>query len=354
MEVVVSELEEVHAEDLDSFLKEDADTLLYSSHAYLSLLKDYLKCSIKLLLVYKNEKIIASFPLAFTSGKLGTVCNSLPFYGSNGSMTVSSSLLEADKLNCYSLLLQKALNVIKDNKSIASTFITNPLQTGSNEYLKSQFKYDFKDERIGQITYLNADKNNIEQSLLQLFDDPRPRNIRKAIKSGITVSADTIENQLKFLYDVHHANITAIGGIPKELEFFQKIGAHFNVENCKVYVGYFENRPVAALLLFYFNKTVEYFTPAVVESFRSMQPTSLIVFEAMKDAIRQGYDKWNWGGTWLSQGGVYDFKKKWGATDKRYYYYTQVYKKEIVSENKDFLISSYPNFYLVPFNQLLT
>jgi lipid II:glycine glycyltransferase (peptidoglycan interpeptide bridge formation enzyme) len=119
-----------------------------------------------------------------------------------------------------------------------------------------------------------------------------------------------------------------------------------------VYVGYVDNRPVAALLLFYFNKTVEYFTPVVREEFRSLQPTSLIIYEAMKDAIRDSYDKWNWGGTWLSQGSVYDFKKRWGAAEKRYYYYTRVYNKEIIGTDKETLIKSYPNFFLLPFNQL--
>lgn len=33
------------------------------------------------------------------------------------------------------------------------------------------------------------------------------------------------------------------------------------------------------------------------------------------------------GGIWLTQGGVYDFKKKWGTIDKNYFYYTTIFDK---------------------------
>src|SRR5690606_25876230 len=99
---------------------------------------------------------------------------------------------------------------------------------------------------------------------------------------------------------------------------------------------------IAALLLFYYNKTVEYFTPAVVEKYRNLQPTALIIYQAMLDAHKQGYSNWNWGGTWLSQGGVYDFKKKWGTTEYRYFYYTNVIDETLYTSTKEYLLEKFP------------
>ena len=42
--------------------------------------------------------------------------------------------------------------------------------------------------------------------------------------------------------------------------------------------------------------------------------------------------------------GVYDFKKKWGANDMRYFYYTLLINKEIMTLSRDQLLELYPNF----------
>ena len=39
---------------------------------------------------------------------------------------------------------------------------------------------------------------------------------------------------------------------------------------------------------------------------------ALILNKAFDDAKMKGYKYWNWGGTWLSQKGVFRFKKKNG------------------------------------------
>lgn len=351
MQILVTEIDDADHAKLDAFLKQSGNSLLYYSPSYLLLLKNYLKCTIAVVTIEQNNRMVAYLPLAIKTGALGSICNSLPFYGSNGSMVVAPSLSDAEKQDCYRLLLDEAGKIVREHNCIASTFITNPLDPGVNEYFKENFEHSFVDERIGQITELppGSDDENI---LMALFDDPRPRNIRKAIKSGILVHADSIVNQKDFLYQTHTANILAIGGIPKEKEFFDRIADHFSEENCKVYIASLNGAPVAALLLFYYNKTVEYFTPVVVDEFRSMQPTALIIFKAMQDAANAGYNKWNWGGTWLSQGGVYDFKKKWGAKDYHYFYYTRLYNEDVRNYSKSDLLEQYPNFFVLPFNQV--
>jgi lipid II:glycine glycyltransferase (peptidoglycan interpeptide bridge formation enzyme) len=111
-------------------------------------------------------------------------------------------------------------------------------------------------------------------------------------------------------------------------------------------------QPVAALLLLYFNRTVEYYVPATLEAERVHQPTSLILFQAMQDAARAGYTRWNWGGTWLNQDGVSRFKRKWGAQDSRYRYYIKLNAAEILKRSRSELLDAYPGFYVVPFDKL--
>ena len=71
-----------------------------------------------------------------------------------------------------------------------------------------------------------------------------------------------------------------------------------------VYIGSRDDQPIAALLVFYFNGTAEYFTPVIKSEHRNTQALALVIYEAMKDAVSQkGCKNWNWGGTWLNQGG---------------------------------------------------
>ena len=109
---------------------------------------------------------------------------------------------------------------------------------------------------------------------------------------------------------------------------------------------------VAGLLVFYFNRTVEYFTPAVHADHRSTQALPLTVFTAMTDAARRGFRWWNWGGTWESQTGVYRFKRKWGAEDRHYYYHTQLNNTDFLRCTPSEILDAYPNFFVLPFSAL--
>ena len=72
----------------------------------------------------------------------------------------------------------------------------------------------------------------------------------------------------------------------------------------------------------------------------------------MRDAIKMNYKFWNWGGTWQTQQGVYDFKKKWGAIDMKYQYFTKIINKHLLKLTVSELENQYPHFYTVPYHQL--
>ncbi len=70
----------------------------------------------------------------------------------------------------------------------------------------------------------------------------------------------------------------------------------------------------------------------------------------MLEAIKIGYSNWNWGGTWESQKGVYDFKKRWNAKDFKYKYFTKIINKDILNIPQEEILKTYPYFYVLPFN----
>lgn len=334
-----------------AFTKRNEHFLWYSSITYKSFFETYLRQQSKYILVEHGEAIIGCLPLFFSShSQFGTVINSLPYYGSNGAFLLDKELTIDQAKEVAQVLLKELNQIIKQKNIAAVTLVTSPFDDFSNDFLEEEFSADYKDFRHGQLTPMPIDP----EELLGVFQNPRPRNIRKAVKSGIKVREGTDKNDFNFLVQTHQQNMQKIGGKFKDNRFFDLVYNGDAGNTYKLYVAELDGKPVSALLLFYFNHTVEYFTPCTLDDYRNLQPSSLLIYEAMKDAIEEGFRYWNWGGTWASQTGVFDFKRKWGAIDKNYHYHTRLLNKELLSMTPDEINQAYPHFYTVPYNQLKT
>jgi len=352
--IYIKSLDDTQAADYTAFLKSSSQNLLYASYNYKKLIEHHLACTSNYLLAFDEEnKIRGALPIMIKkNSQYGHIANSLPYYGSNGGIIVDETL-SIDKKNAIrNALIKQVDEFIEAEECVASTLVTSPFDSETREWLETHYPYDFQDSRVGQITPLPSIQEGFEELLMKSFQNPRPRNIRKAIKSDIQIHFSHHKEDIDFLFDVHKDNIESIGGLAKKKDFFESILDICDEQDFRIYIATKDGVRIAGLLLFYFNKTVEYFTPATVSEFRNLQPSSLLIFEAMKDAIQNNYQYWNWGGTWQSQTGVYDFKKKWGAMDYPYYYYTRIFDKKILNLNKNTLLNEYPNFFVVPFDKL--
>ena len=242
-------------------------------------------------------------------------------------------------------------DIAREYRCVSSVLISSPLDPPELIiWYQENLDYDVVDERIGQVTPIYFDSHH-DDKLMTSFH-PKTRNVvRKAEKLGVTV---TIENQMfDFLQEIHTQNMQEIGGIAKPKRFFRRIPEWFGPNtDFKIYVARIDSEPVAAVLMFYFNGTVEYFTPVIRREFRETQALSRTIFSAMCDASKAGFRRWNWGGTWLAQEGVHHFKKRWGAKDLPYYYFVKLYNSSLTRRSPREILEQYPNFYVFPFNML--
>lgn len=332
------------------FLKERETTLFYQNPIFHRFLCNHLDAEVFYFIWMKEDEIIAACPLMIKrNDQIGSVVNSLPYYGSNGFLVFSKEVTQNVREEIRNDFKKQFSFFIKENNIVLSTLITNPFEPEDMLWLRDNWSAAYTDYRIGQITSLPAHLDNIEKDLMSIYDNPRPRNIRRALKAEINVTKKWGKEALDFLYLVHKDNIESIGGLPKRKDFFMQIPDYFDETSYTVFLAEKEGKPIAALLVFYFNKTVEYFTPATIHEFRNDQPSALIIHEAMKEAVADGYMYWNWGGTWESQEGVYGFKKKWGAKDYRYEYFTQMTNPKVAEIPLQELKDAFPNFYLYPY-----
>jgi len=321
----------------ENFLHSIDESLLYYSTKYKDLLEEYLNVESEYALaVDEADNIHAVLPLMKKEGRFGTIINSLPFYGSNGGILTKND-------NANRMLIDYYNHISKE--ATGSTYITNPLFKEPTE-----INHDMVDVRIGQWTFLGHE-NNLEEEVMNSYHTKTRNMVRKAMKENVQVEIDN--SQMEFLYETHYENIASIGGKPKDRRFFELIEKYFQKGiDYNIYVAKMNGVNIGGVLLFYYNKTVEYFTPVVLNKYRTYQPTSLIIYQAMIDACKYGYKWWNWGGTWLTQDGVYRFKKRFGAIDKEYKYFIKLNNDNIYNSTKEELLHDYNNFYVIPFDRL--
>ena len=325
----------------EEFVKSHPAALIYYSIKFKTFLEKQTNSeALYLIAIDENDEIQGVLPIMVKDGNIGKILNSLSYYGSNGGIL---SKKDAAK----NLLIDKYIELVNSGQYIAATLISNPLDL---DYPYDRIINDEIDVRVGQLTNICCNINSLDELMIR-FDSKTRNMIRKAIKSDVIVNIEN--NQFDFLRDTHFDNMKSIGGLAKESSFFQNVLDTFEAGiDYNVFVARINEVPVAATFVFYYGKVVEYYTPVIVKEYRSLQPLSLVISTAMLNASRAGFEWWNWGGTWKSQAGVYDFKSKWGTEDKEYVYYVSILNKELYFHPKDELLKQYSGFYVLPFSSL--
>ena len=328
------------------YVNQKRESLMYYSLKYRDFISEILDDrSEYLIAIDESDEVVGCMPVFFReNAETGVVANSLPYYGGHGGM-----LADDDEVRVA--LLEKYMEVVRTKGCVAATIIGSPLEN-LDEIYKRVFKPDFIDERIELMTYFPYESGpSFEESLMQIYHYKERNSIRKAQKNDIIVEVDNSDDAVTFLHTVHTENMKAVGGQPKSLTSFRLIKKLFAAgEDYDIFVARRAGERIAALLVFYFNGTVEYYTPAIVAQYRNLQPLALIIYVAMNESMKKAMKKWNWGGTGLSQKSLYDFKSKWGTTESRYYYYTRVWDDSIMKMARSDLVKAYTNYYVYPFD----
>ena len=332
------------------FLENHAESLLYHHRKYKYFLKAILKDSFSVNIVaYKKDTIVGVIPAFCIEKNNHKIINSLPFYGSNGGVILNNKLLnDSEKKYIFSEFFTYAKKV----GCSSATMVMNVFETNYDIY--DGVSVDYQDCRIGQITKILIEDVKTEDDLIKRFHVKTRNAIRKAQKQNFIYRATSADESLDFLYETHCENMAKIGGLAKPREVFQKLTSIYNYPEEYIIwsVESSDGEQLAAVLNFYCNKTVEYYTPVIKEKHRSTQALSGLIFRSLSYGLEKKFHKWNWGGTWVKQDGVYRFKSRWAAEDYKYKYYTRLFDKELLKWPKQKLLTTFPFYYIYPFSAI--
>ena len=331
--IAVAPLRARDEDAVDAFLLARPEVLVYPSSRYRALLRRLLGCEEGSLVARDGEAIRGFLPALAADGASGRVYNSLPYFGSNGGVVAA----DAEAAGA----LARAWDELTGSVGVlAGTIVTSPFAVEPHP----EVVHNLEDDRIAQWTPLTADP-------LARVEASARRNVRKAEVNGVRVERDPSE--LARLYELHDANLRAIGGRPKRRAFFQLLPESLRPEHdFDLWVARVDGEVVAALLVLLFNRTVEYFTPAIEHSARPLQPLAAILARALPEYAERGYATWNWGGTWRSQESLLRFKRKWGAEERPYRYLVRVNDRSLLDRPASAILAEYEGFYVAPFSAL--
>jgi len=335
----------------NNFLKASKISMFYHSLSYRKLLKKiFTDCEDFYFCAVDGEKIYAILPVFIKLGKFGNVINSLPFFGSNGGIIYIGEKLEKK----IKLKLFKSLDELcKIKKAFSCTIIEPPFEKDKSIY--KSFESNLIDTRIGQFTELPKSENELkcEENLFKIIHPKHRNSIRKGLKSNFEISIDNSKHSINEMYKLHGDNMRNIGGLSKKKIFFDNINSLFKPnDEYRIYIAKYNGELASSLLIFYYKDMVEYYCPSSKKKFKEKNPLSVLIYKAMKDSILEKKSLiWNWGGTWLSQKGVYNFKSRWGTVDFPYKYHIKTSHNIKVEEySAKELFKNYENFYSLPFS----
>jgi hypothetical protein len=322
---------------------------------YLGLLTRYLDLEPTVLGVVQRGRVQAACPLFVREGPAGRVANSLPYYGSHGGVLTDPAMSLDDRRAFKRSVLEGVLKWALSENLTLLTIINQPFEKDVDLY-RDVLKPDFQDERIGQLLRLPAadDADQALDILMQGVHQKTRNLIRKGLRSTEVRESD-IPEAFDFLHEVHSENMAAIGGLAKERRFFDLVQKSLRAgREYRLWVGSVDGERAAACLAFYYTGVIDYFTPVVKEQHRSTQALSAVIIRAIQSGAVAGFRWWNWGGTWLTQDGVYRFKSRWGGSDHRYFYHIKAFGNldAVYELGPAGLLKSYPYFYTVPFRIL--
>lgn len=343
MSMEIVPLAAVPEQDQEAFLASRAEATFFHSPRYRRFLLEMLGCADLGWAAMRDGEMLGMLPAMAQAGPQGLVINSLPFFGSHGGVVGGDA-------KARTALWQVWRERVGMEDVAAATVVGNPFDPDSLDLPTGPG--DLRDERISQVTPLPGDDaRDMREAILALVDGSARRNVAKAEREGVTIAVEN--DALPFLEQAHRAGMEAIGGRPKPANFFTLLPRIFRPGiDYRLYVARLDGAPVAALLLFYYGTMVEYFIPATTPDLRQVQPMGALLLHAMAEAASLGYRQWNWGGTWTSQDGVYRFKKKWGAEEKRYQYLVTIRANELLDASPADLAARYPWFYVAPYAAL--
>jgi hypothetical protein len=175
-----------------------------------------------------------------------------------------------------------------------------------------------------------------EDELFAQFDRQVRQGIRKAEKSNIAAEISNCLEGIETYYSLQCLTRKKHGLPPQPFSFFANIQKHIidNRLGCVV-IGRLEEKAIAASVLFHLGDRIICKYAASDESFLQLRGNNLVMWEAIKWSVRNGYKKFDFGKSSINNAGLRRYKLGWGPAESIIEYFRYDLRKAAFTADRD-------------------
>lgn len=200
------------------------------------------------------------------------------------------------------------------------------------EYIEWRDARYFENSVSPSDTYFTHDLNLMmtEVEVFSLLKDANKRNIRKAVREGVSTEIDSSLESVSSFYRLNCITRKRHGLPPQPSAFFKNAFEYIiSKGNGNVVSALYSGKVIASSIFLHFGAHSIYKYGASDMDFQNLRPNNLMMWEAIKWYRNRGYETLNLGRTEIENQGLVQFKRSWGATESTLNYYRYDLKKRL-------------------------
>jgi hypothetical protein len=325
---------------LDSLAKESGSVLAYHYPFYRKMLEKLGIGRPLYLGARRSGQLCGYLPAFLKQTEQGSVVCSLPYFGPNAGVLSSSE----GRAEIHTMLLKKLLRMAEDANALSCSVYTPFLFEEFEPYASA----------FGQCVVVEKFNQYLEIERAQWSGDIE-RKLRRAQRVPVRVTCDVTEERLATFYEIYRQNCADYGIPQKPWECIKFLAARELLGKfTQIYFAMINDQVVAGLLILLSPVTASYYIPCTLEKYRSDQPGTLIVDQAIKDVRARGLRYWNWESSPGRESGVYMFKQRFGSHEGQYRIYVRSFRpeEEFKRIGRDRIAEEFPYYFVWPFDRL--
>jgi len=289
----------------------------------------------------EDKGIAGLLPVFMRRSNLGTVFCSLPFFGPNAGVICEAG----DAAREIETALLTDLVKRAETERALSCSVYTPLFARDYRTYDSALSNAVIVEKFTQ--YVDVASVSWDQSIQY--------DLRKAEREGLDVSTQVTADRTREFYAIYAQNCRD-HDIPLKpfrcvemLASPEVLGRH-----SALYYAFRGGEMIGGLLVLWGPTIASYYIPCSLPEARSLQPNTVLIAAALRDAEKRGVCVWNWESSPTRDSGVYRFKKKWGSLESNYRVYVKTFRSmdEVCRLGREAISREFPFFYVWPFDRL--
>lgn len=219
----------------------------------------------------------------------------------------------------------------------------NLIDRGINIY--SSLNSDYMEIRDGTDSDFFYPQNSFSTHILELSPDigkvwcrlekkSSRWAVTKSKNMGVQVSSTKNIEDLKEFYEMNSITKKDIGVPCHSWKFFKNMFELLD-KYVTLYIAKYNNEIIAGGIIENFKGNVLYGYGAAHPDYLKFHPYNAFIWKSIEDACANGYTYFDFGRTSYDNVGLMEFKKRWGATEKKLYYSYYPANPEKITDNRD-------------------